>query len=41
MQSVYSSLSLDGVLTTEYFEGDHHCGKAVQKRICSYLEDNL
>ena len=41
MRSVYASLSLDGVLTTEYFEGDHHCGKDVQRRIVNYFADNL
>ena len=30
-----------GCLQTEFFDGGHHCGKAVQQRIVSWLDLNL
>lgn len=41
MQQTYKSKRAAGVLKTEYFEGPHHCGLDVQKRIIDYFEEEL
>lgn len=41
MQSIYSEAGAEGRLETEFFEGGHHCGKEVQKRVVDFLEKTV
>lgn len=41
MQEIYEEKGAAGMLHTEFFEGPHHCGKDVQKRIAEYLAARL
>ena len=37
MQEIYREKGAEGRLRTEFFEGGHHCGKDVQRRISAFF----
>lgn len=41
MQEIYADAGAEGMLTTEFFDGPHHCGLEVQDRIIDYFENTL
>ena len=41
MQSIYDEYGAEGRLRTEFFEGGHHCGKEVQRRIVDFFEKTV
>ena len=41
MQEIYRQNGAEGKLTTEFFEGGHHCGPREQERIMQYFRENL
>ena len=41
MQSIYDEHGAEGRLRTEFFEGGHHCGKEVQRRIVDFFEKTV
>ena len=41
MRQIYSEAGAEGALVTEFFDGPHHCGLSVQRRIVEFLNSNL
>lgn len=41
MQAIYKEKGAEGRLSTEIFDGGHHCGKAEQRRIVDFFNENL
>jgi hypothetical protein len=41
MNGIYAKDGAEGNLKTEFFDGPHHCGLEVQKRISDYLDSQL